>query len=751
MTRQKSSKAAPPPFPMNGSYPGHGKLALIDFYNGIYNRLFPVRPIIFAASTSAAAAYFYQHPNSTILNLLPNLLPNSEAFQYTKLALASLATAYVPVFLLRRFLKHFIFSYKGFLFEKKPSFLTKFWAICRKVLVRSPILNSCDALLPNLPLPGLKDTVERYLESVKPLMTADEYAALSEIATKFLSEEGPKLQMYARLLHLFQSNYVTPFWEKYAYLMNREQLMISSSVAHVGLFNEIPANQAVRTAHVIHIEALSMLAIAKQQLKPLGDGLVCSQHYHRMYAATRVPGEEIDHFESGRISRHVVLYSKGCFYKLVIFDENNKLLSPDKLTELVTDILFRDDAPLPGEDRLAALTFDQRTKWNENRERFFLDNPTNAAALEAIEEAMVFMSLDEEDDYGYDPENPEKLDAFLKSMLTGNGKNRWVDKSLNYIVSKNGRAGGTTEHAIGDGAEFDHIMENFVAADINFLQYPEYTDLDTVDKASWKLDSKLQPAERLSFEITPPMEAEIERCYEAYQPKRADIEFAATVFTDWGKGLIKKGKCSPDAFVQMAIQLANFKDQGKFSLTYESASARFYANSRTETLRTVSPDSCAFVNAMLDPASTDVERLRLLRKACEVHGLRNRECMVGRGVDRHLFVLYVLSRGVGVSSPFLDHYLSQPWLLSTSQPPTLTTQVNEDERKQFSWLGACFAPVAKDGYGVCYRFAGNHSICAHITSFQSSPVTSAHRFQKHLVDVFNDMARLFENVDGVKA
>lgn len=55
------------------------------------------------------------------------------------------------------------------------------------------------------------------------------------------------------------------------------------------------------------------------------------------------------------------------------------------------------------------------------------------------------------------------------------------------------------------------------------------------------------------------MKAEIERCYNAYKPKIDDLDLAATIFRTFGKGLIKKGKLSPDGFVQMAIQLANFK------------------------------------------------------------------------------------------------------------------------------------------------------------------------------------------------
>lgn len=41
--------------------------------------------------------------------------------------------------------------------------------------------------------------------------------------------------------------------------------------------------------------------------------------------------------------------------------------------------------------------------------------------------------------------------------------------------------------------------------------------------------------------------------------------------------------------------------------------------------------------------------------------------MTGSGIDRHLFVLYVMSQATNIKSPFLQHYVSQKWLLSTSQ------------------------------------------------------------------------------------
>lgn len=66
--------------------------------------------------------------------------------------------------------------------------------------------------------------------------------------------------------------------------------------------------------------------------------------------------------------------------------------------------------------------------------------------------------------------------------------------------------------------------------------------------------------------------------------------------------LSPSAKVSPDAFIQMALQLAYWRDQGQFSATYETASTRMFAHGRTEVIRTFSTDSRAFVLGMADPS-----------------------------------------------------------------------------------------------------------------------------------------------------
>ncbi|KAG7278745.1 hypothetical protein CRUP_008357 [Coryphaenoides rupestris] len=147
-----------------------------------------------------------------------------------------------------------------------------------------------------------------------------------------------------------------------------------------------------------------------------------------------------------------------------------------------------------------------------------------------------------------------------------------------------------------------------------------------------------------------------------------DVDCHIFPFQDFGKGRIKKLRISPDAFIQLSLQLAYYRDRGGFCLTYEASMTRLFREGRTETVRSCSNESCAFVKSLAAGEGAEQCR-RLFRKASEKHQNLYRLAMTGDGIDRHLFCLYVVSKYLGVDSPFLKEVLSEPWRLSTSQTP----------------------------------------------------------------------------------
>lgn len=59
-----------------------------------------------------------------------------------------------------------------------------------------------------------------------------------------------------------------------------------------------------------------------QNLIPL-----CSLQYERMFNTTRVPGVESDKLVHYEDSKHIVVYHRGRFFKVMIY-HNNRLLKP---------------------------------------------------------------------------------------------------------------------------------------------------------------------------------------------------------------------------------------------------------------------------------------------------------------------------------------------------------------------------------------------------------------------------------------
>ena len=115
-----------------------------------------------------------------------------------------------------------------------------------------------------------------------------------------------------------------------------------------------------------------------------------------------------------------------------------------------------------------------------------------------------------------------------------------------------------------------------------------------------------------------------------------DLQMKVLNFQGYGKSTIKTFKCSPDSFVQMAIQLAFYRLHGQPVATYESGGTRVYKEGRTETIRSCSQESLEFTTKMTDNNATENEKYTALINAIKGHNYYARMAASGYGVDRHL-------------------------------------------------------------------------------------------------------------------
>ena len=138
----------------------------------------------------------------------------------------------------------------------------------------------------------------------------------------------------------------------------------------------------------------------------------------------------------------------------------------------------------------------------------------------------------------------------------------------------------------------------------------------------------------------------------------------------FGAKSIKGWRFSPDAFVQMAVQLASYRLFGRCVGTYEASQVRPFRHGRTETTRGCSKESAEWCREMggrrdggEKVASTRGRRVEMLRRAAKRHVDYTRMASAGLGVDRHMFGLQVRMR--------LLLLRADPFLMSSSIPSSI--------------------------------------------------------------------------------
>ncbi|XP_068459139.1 carnitine O-palmitoyltransferase 1, liver isoform isoform X1 [Clinocottus analis] len=727
------------------------KKRFIRFKNGVMTGVYPGSPggfMIVVGSYMSYHQYRQLDPSLGLIAKLGQHIPISRYMSTDNQRIVGgvlVGTGlWVSIIMIMRNVLKCLLSWHGWMHARhgSVSWSTRLWLLLVKVFSgRKPMLYSFQNSLPRLPVPTIKDTCTRYLESVRPLMEDERYERMEGLAKDFEKNLGPRLQWYLKLKSWWASNYVSDWWEEYIYLRGRGPIMVNSNYYAMDFLYVFPTSiQAARAGNAIHAIMLYRRKLDRAQIKPIyllaNKVPLCSAQWEWMFNTTRVPGLETDVLQHVNDSKHIAVYHKGRFFKVWMFYDGRVLL-PREIEQQMARILADTSEPVPGEERLAALTAGDRTPWAKARESYFVRGK-NKQSLDAIEKAAFFVTLDDTEQR-YEEDNPVKsLDSYAKSLLHGKCYDRWFDKSFNLIVFKNGTMGLNAEHSWADAPIIGHLWEHVLSMDPVKLGYTEE------GHCCGEPHPNLPGPQRLSWDVPAECQEVIESSLTVARKLADDVDSHIFPFNDFGKGLIKKCRTSPDAFIQIALQLAHYRDKKKFCLTYEASMTRLFREGRTETVRSCTLETCAFVRAMIRDETRE-ERLNLLKVAAEKHQNMYRLAMTGEGIDRHLFCLYVVSKYLGEDSPFLKEVLSEPWRLSTSQTPLQQVELFDLVRHpEYVSSGGGFGPVADDGYGVSYIIVGENLINFHISSKHSSPETDSHRFGGNIRQAMLDILDLFQ-------
>ncbi|KAK8051426.1 carnitine O-acetyltransferase [Apiospora rasikravindrae] len=547
---------------------------------------------------------------------------------------------------------------------------------------KGPMLRFQDSL-PRLPVPTLEETSARYLKSLNPLLSSEELASSKKAVEEFVKPGGVGRKLQEKLVAKREDpnvrNWIYEWWNEAAYLAYRDPV-----VPYVSYFyshrddrrrrNPAKRAAAITTAALEFKKQVDSGTLEPEYMKKLP---ICMDSYKWMFNASRVAAKPADYpvKYDANTHKHIIAIRKNQIFKISHEVDGQQLNTSELEAQFARVYELATRQPAVG-----ALTSENRDVWTDAREILLNASTKNKAALEAVESASFVVCLDDA--------APVTLEERAHAYWHGDGKNRWYDKPLQFIVNDNGTSGFMGEHSMMDGTP-THRLNDYVN-DVIFN--------NKLDFSNPSVRSNLPEPTAVNFEVTKEVQAEIERAEKDFNTVIGSHELAVQAYQGYGKGLIKKFKCSPDAYVQMVIQLAYHKMYGKNRPTYESAATRRFQLGRTETCRSVSDDSVAFCASMADASAEDKTRIDLFRKAVNSHIEYISAASDGKGVDRHLFGLKkLLEPGEEVPAIYKDpaYGYSSSWYLSTSQ-------LSSEFFNGYGW-----SQVIDGGFGIAYMINEN--------------------------------------------
>nr|VFK42864.1 MAG: Choline/Carnitine o-acyltransferase [Candidatus Kentron sp. SD]VFK48465.1 MAG: Choline/Carnitine o-acyltransferase [Candidatus Kentron sp. SD] len=617
---------------------------------------------------------------------------------------------------------------------------------------------------------------------MKPLVPVRQFAITRQKATAFLgSNTAKRLQKH---IERYAADPAIPNWfrrwrnDEFLADRNPPGIFVSPVFAFTSSPSGEHKDQITQAATITHAATrffvdlkTASFSVDYYRGKPL-----CMDDYKYLMGAARIPMPARDiivpYFIHGAYGapHHIVVMCGGRIFRMEVLTRNIEPIPAPALCAAfreIRDIVDRSSSALdtiPITHALGALTFLHREQWVAVRGHLIGSSHVNRLALHTIESALFVVSLDDTAPPPHtgdalhhlihglplpftaqtrnEARNADSVRARLAVMSPTDSPlpvNRWWDKTLQIHVARNGYAGLTFEHSMLDSLP-----------PLRLCQYVR--EYNTEKNSPIAKEGFHDPAtfSEVHFEADAELSAAVLRGSLALKETIQRLALSALRITQFGSWHLKSLDISPDAFVQMGLQIAFQEVRGFVPNTCESVSIKAFLHGRTERLRVVNEASQRFVeafNTMKRKGISDRRTLAklsgLLRQASAEHVQLVKQARTGNGFYSHFTGLMFAAREQGIPLPnlFTDasfHTFSTVTLSTTHPNPTPGVD------------GIGFGPVSERCIGVGY-FVFENEIILGVSSWREksrppfdNTFDDSARFTQVLAETFAGMRGVLE-------
>lgn len=621
--------------------------------------------------------------------------------------------------------------------------------VCPMPILKYSRTLSKQSSLPRLPVPILEMSINKYLMAIKPLLNELDFDNTKKIAADFSKNGGVGEKLQKLLVERSKSteNWMAQWWLDKIYLEPRYNIPINVSPGSLypkASYTNLDEKLSFVTKYIYgFMEFKKNLDDQMLPTEKLGESNLCMDQYYKLIGTCRIPRKDKDEIKIMQVYKmslekmnHIIVMFNNRIFSLKIIDPNTGLsFCQEEIFNSLKSIVQNSTDKGIG---LGILTADDRDIWADTYDKL-CKNQTNKDNFEIINNSLFVVCLDNNTKNTVSDLCQDVRSVSASHILHGNKEftaNRFFDKTIQAIFGDNGVWGVCFEHSVAEAvphAFMNDFIYNYIKSTVDETVNTSYNE------STGEINKRYQ---ELKFNIQEEIQNQIIKSNLSVYKFIDNLDLFIMSFDAFGKNFPKSQKISPDAFVQLAMQLAFYRFHNKLGNTYESASLRKFHLGRTEIIRTCSSDAEKFVksmptydlnnNSITNTTFCNKERAELLLKAINSHRLYTNNAINCLSFDRHLLGLKLISieNNMELDTLYKDigYQKACHYHISSSQVSSKYDAVT------------CYGPAVPDGYGACYNIT-EKKIFFGISSNNSCHETSSKKFagfiQMALIDCQN--------------
>lgn len=280
---------------------------------------------------------------------------------------------------------------------------------------------------------------------------------------------------------------------------------------------------------------------------------------------------------------------------------------------------------------------------------------SNYDFVKTIEESLFIINLED-----VEPETPkERADVFLLDE----NSNRWLDKTLSFIVCANGVSAIWGEHTMVDGTTFGGLIETLASPDTEPIKASNGSSTTRAIVANTDFTY-------LPFTTPPILTKHITTLQAQHRSAHDGYTLANLTQTSYAAAYLRHHKLPPKTVIQLVIQIAVRRLLGDNPLgAVDVISQRSFRGGRTDMIYVMTPPVQAFCAAAEDPSVSSAQKRRLFLDAVRSHARLVTLSARGRGFRWHLMAL----REMLEPDEELPEFYKDEIFLRTSDRPVCTS------------------------------------------------------------------------------